>query len=172
MTVGSVLNATRAHKMSQREPPKTGPRLVSLDDEASCLALWCMFNRESCTASIVFGWEVGQCLSIRQSECISKLISSQQLCRAIEFGGHKMVSQFPVSLVARSSFRWFKISNFVTFVCLSAGFFIEFHVGCSTDCTEKWNFNRVVLWYNWLKEEKYRSTYNVPSAICTQKAKF
>ena len=32
MTIGSVLNAMRARKMSQRGPPKTGPRLFALEE--------------------------------------------------------------------------------------------------------------------------------------------
>ena len=43
--------------------------------------------------------------------------------------------------LAHSSFRWSKIINFVTNVCLSTGFLNEFLVGCSTNCTEEVKFH-------------------------------
>ena len=42
----------------------------------------------------------------------------------------------PLLKQAHSDFRRFKIANFGTNVCLSAGFFTKFHVGCSTNCTQ------------------------------------
>ena len=51
---------------------------------------------------------------------------------------------------------------FVTFVCQSIGFVSWAAVQIVCNRTKDW---LSLFWYNRLKEEKYQSTYNAPSAI-------